>query len=56
MLGNGLWRLKNSEDGADRVGKVGAMKQFYFAMETWGSARHFFGNKNYSPEREVNLC
>jgi len=56
MLGNGLWGLRNLEDGADLVGKVGAMREFCFAMETRGSARHFFGNKDYSPEREVNLC
>jgi len=54
MSENGLWGLRNLEDGADRVGKVGAMREFCSAMETRGSARHFFGNKDYSPEREVN--
>ena len=54
MSGNGLWRLRNLEDGVDWVGKVGAMRQFCFAMETRGSARHLFGNKGYSPEREIS--
>jgi len=54
MSGNGLWRLRNLEDGADRVGKVGVMRQLCSAMETQESARHFFGNKDYSPERGVN--
>jgi len=56
MLGNGLWRLRNLEDGADLVGRVGSVRECCFAMEIQESARHSFGNKDYSPEREVNPC
>jgi len=55
MSGNGLWGLRNLEDGADLVGKVGAMREFCSAMETQGSARHLFGNKDYSPERSESV-
>jgi len=56
MSGNGLSRRRDLEDGADWVGKVKAMREFCFAMETRGSARHLFGNKEYSPEREMDPC
>ena len=55
MSGNGLWGQRNLEDGADLVGKVGAMREFCSAMETQGSARHLFGNKDYSPERSESV-
>jgi len=56
MSGNGLWRLRNLGDGAGLVGKEGSVRECCFAMEIQESARHSFGNKDYSPEREVNLC
>jgi len=56
MSGNGLWGLRNLDDGADLVGKVGAMREFCFAIEIQESARHLFSNKDYSLEREVNPC
>jgi len=56
MSEDGLWRLRNLKDGADWVGKVKAMRQFCSATEIRQSARHLFGNKGYSREREVNPC
>ena len=56
MLGNGLWGLRNLEDGADWRGKVTAMRQFCFIMEIQGSERHLLGNRGCFPEREVNSC
>ena len=44
--GNGSHKLKNLEDGADRVRKVMAVAAFCFAMEIRGSARHIFGNED----------
>ena len=49
MSENGLWGLRNSEGGsnwAERA-EVIPVRQFYFAMEIQGSARHLLGNKEY---------
>jgi len=56
MFGSGSWRLRHSGNGADWVGKVKLAKVFCFAMETRESERHFLGNKDYPPEREVPPC
>ena len=53
----GSYKLMNSEDGADLVGKERAIRQFCFAMETRGLARHLSGNKDYSPGgKEGSSC
>lgn len=40
MSGSSLWGLRNSEDGADWVGKVKAMRQLCLVMEIRGLERH----------------
>ena len=52
MSGNGLWRLRNSKDGAKWVEQVEAIRQFFSAMEILGSARHLSGNMEYYPRKE----
>ena len=44
MSGNGLYRPRNSGDGAGWAGKVKTIKEFCFAMEIQGSGRHLSGN------------
>jgi len=56
ILVNGSWRLRNSGNGADRVGKVKAIRRSCFFMEIPGSERPILGNEDYSPEGEANLC
>ena len=51
MSVNGSYKLRNSEDGAGRAGKVQIIRQFCFAIEIRGLARHVSGNKDYSPGR-----
>lgn len=48
MSGNDLWGLRNSEDGADWMGKTRAVSQFCFAIGIRGSGRHLLGGKDYS--------
>ena len=45
MSGNGSYKPRSSEDGANWTGKVMALIQFCFAMETRESARRLSGNK-----------
>jgi len=52
MSGNGSYKLRNLGGGAAGVGKAKLIRQFCFAMEIRGSARHLSGSKGYSPERE----
>jgi len=52
ISGNGLWGLRNSEDGVGLVGKVRGMRQFCSAMGIPVSERHLLGNPDYSRERE----
>ena len=54
--GNGSWELRNSEDGADWVGRGKMISRFCFAMEIRGSVKHLLGNNDYSPERQVSRC
>jgi len=43
MSGNGSHRLRNSEDGADLVGKVKVIRQCCFVVVGQESARHLLG-------------
>ena len=52
MSGNGWYKLRNSENGVDRVRRSRMITRFYFALEIRGSARHLSGNKDYSPAGE----
>jgi len=51
MPGNGSHRLRNSEDGADLVGKVKVIRRCCFVVGVRELAKHLSGNKDYSPER-----
>ena len=53
MLGNGSYRARNSEDGADLVGKVKVIRRFCFAMEIREWAKHLLGDEDCSPKRET---
>jgi len=46
--------VRNSEDGADLMGKVKAIRRFYFALEIQGSGRRLSGNEDYYAGREAN--
>jgi len=50
MSGNGSYKVRNSKDGANLVGKVKVLRQFCFAMEIRGWVRHLSGSKDYSPQ------
>ena len=52
MSGNGLCKLRNSEDGATWVGEAKLIWRFCFALEILGSAKHSSGNKEYRPDKE----
>ena len=56
MLGNGSYKLRNSENGVDRVGRSRVITRFYFAPEIWGSERHLSGNKDYSSAGKKESC
>ena len=60
MSENGSYKRRSSEDGAGWVGKgrgkVRLIKEFYFATDIQGPAKHLSGNKDYSSEREENPC
>jgi len=53
---NGSYKLRNLEDGADSKARVGVMRQFCFATEVSGLAKHLSGNKSYSQRREESSC
>ena len=53
MLGSGSYKVRNSENGAGRVGRIGMIARFCFAMEIQGSARHLLGNEDYYMRREA---
>ena len=46
--GNGSYKPKNLEDGADSKAKVEVMRQFCFVTEVRGLAKHLSGNRNNS--------
>jgi len=54
MLGNGWFKVRNLEDGADWMGDVNAIRQFYFALEILGSGRRLLGNEDHSARREAS--
>ena len=45
-IGNGCYKLRNSEAGALVVGEMNLIKESCFAMEIRGSARLISGNKD----------
>ena len=55
-VGNGFFKLRNSEAGMPGVGKVNVIRQSCFATEAREPARHLSGNENYPREREENQC
>ena len=52
MSGNGSYKLRNSENGVDQVGRCRMITRFHFALEIRGSARYLSGIKDYSPAGE----
>ena len=54
--GNGSYKLKNLEDGADLKAKIEVMRQFCFVTEVRGLAKHLSSNTNYAQGREASLC
>ena len=46
--GNGSYKPKNLEDGADSKAKVEEMRRFCFVTEVRELAKHLSGNRNYS--------
>ena len=46
MSGTGLYRPRNSGDGAGWAGKVKTIKEFCFVMEIRGSERLILGNRD----------
>jgi len=53
MLGNGSYRVRNSEDGADLVENVKVIRGFCFAMEIREWAKRLLGDEDYSARREA---
>ena len=54
--GNGSYKLRNLEDGADLKAKIEVMRQFCFVTEVRGLAKHLSSNRNYAQGREASLC
>ena len=52
VSGGSSYKLRNSENGVDLVGRSRMIIRFYFALEIRGSARNLSGNKDYSPAGE----
>ena len=52
---NGSYKPRNLEDGADSKAKVGVIRQFYFATEVRGLAKHLSG-KRYPPGSKESPC
>jgi len=52
--GSGLYKLRNSENGADW--KVEVMGQFCFATEVRVLGKHLSGNRSYSGGIEESSC
>ena len=48
MWGNGFCKLRNSKTGLTGEVEVKVIRQYCFAMEVRGSAKHLLGNENYS--------
>ena len=56
VSGNGWYKRRNLEDGAVSKGKIEVMRQFCFATEVRGLAKHLSGNRSYSHGREESSC
>ena len=52
MSENGLYKLRNSENGVDRVRRSRMITRFDFAVEMRGPERHLSSNKDYSSSGE----
>ena len=56
MSGNGLYKLKNSEDDMDRVGRSRMITRFYFAVEIRGRKGIYQVTRIILPRGEKESC